>query len=134
MKILVDTSVWSLALRRRGNAENRESEVLKQLIEDGEEIFLLGIILQEILQGVRRQKDFNSLKVYFEPFPMIETGREDYIKAAQLKNRLMSKGIQVSTVDALIASTAINYKCLLFTADRDFGYIAEHKDLLLLGY
>jgi hypothetical protein len=134
MRILVDTSVWSLALRRKDSSDNREAEILKRLIEEGEEIYLIGIILQEILQGVRKQKDFKRLREYFEPFPIIEIRREDYIKAAQLKNHLISKGIQISTINALIATTAINYRCILFTADSGFTYIAKHTSLKLLKY
>jgi len=134
VKILVDTSVWSLALRRGEGAKNKEAEILKRLIADGEDIFLLGIILQEVLQGIKRQRDFKALKEYFQPFPLIDIKREDYINAAMLKNRLMKKGIQASTVDALIASVAVAYDCLLFTADSDFVHIGKHTDLKLLKY
>ena len=132
MKILVDTSVWSLALRRQPRIVNPEAITLKTLIEQGEDIYLLGIILQEVLQGIKNPKDFHALKVYFEAFPLIELTREDYIKAAELKNNLMKKGKQVSTIDALIASAAISYDYYLFTTDKDFEQIAKHSKLQLL--
>lgn len=112
---------------------NTEAVLLKTLIEQGEDISLLGIILQEILQGVKHPKDFNRLKDYFAAFPIIELTREDYVKAAELKNHLMRKGKQVSTIDALIASAAISYGCSLFTCDQDFTYIATHSKLKLLN-
>src|SRR4030042_5373716 len=131
MKILVDTSVWSLALRRQPRIVNPEAITLKALIEQGEDIYLLGIILQEVLQGIKNPKDFHTLKEYFETFPLIELIRDDYIKAAELKNHLIKKGRQASTIDSLIASAAISYGCLLFTTDRDFEHIAKHSRLKL---
>jgi len=131
MKILVDTSIWSLALRRQSVVVNPEAIVVKTLIEQEEDIYLLGIILQEVLQGIKNPKDFHALKDYFEAFPLIELTRENYIKAAELKNRLMKKGKQISTIDALIASAAISYGCYLFTTDKDFEHIAQHSLLKL---
>lgn len=133
MRVVVDTSVWSLALRRRKSEGHAEAALLRRLIEDGEDIYLLGIILQEILQGVREPSDFASLREHLEAFPTIEVAREDYVKAAALKNRLLRKGVQASTVDALIASVSISYECRLFTADKDFTRIASHSALKLLS-
>jgi len=134
MKILVDTSVWSLALRRQTGVVNPEAIALKTIIEQGEDIYLLVIILQEVLQGIRNPKDFSVLKDYLEAFLLIELLREDYIKAAELRNHLMKKGTQVSTIDALIASTAISYGCYLFTTDKDFEHIAQYSKLKLYKY
>ncbi len=131
MKILVDTSIWSLALRRQPGIVNPEAVVLKTLIEQGEDICLLGIILQEVLQGIKNPKDFHALKEYFEAFPLIGLTREDYIEAAELKNHLIKNGKQAGTIDALIASAAISYNCRLFTSDEDFGHIAKYSKLKL---
>src|SRR4030043_1529271 len=131
MKILIDTSLWSLALRRQPGIVNQEAIVLKTLIEQGEDIHLLGIILQEVLQGIKNPKDFHILKDYLDAFPLIELTREDYVKAAELKNRLIKKGKQISTIDALIASASISYSCYLFTTDKDFENIAQHSSLKL---
>jgi len=131
MKILIDTSIWSLALRRQSGVVNPESVMLRTLIEQGEDIHLLGIVLQEVLQGIKNPKDFHILKDYLDAFPLIELTREDYIKAAELKNRLIKKGKQISTIDALIASASISYSCYLFTTDKDFENIAQHSSLKL---
>ncbi len=133
MRILVDTSVWSLALRRTSGVVNEEALLLRAIIEQGENIYLLGIILQEVLQGIRNSKDFLSLKEYFKAFPLIDLTREDYVRAAELKNHLMGKGRQGSTIDVLIASIAISHRCQLFTADKHFKQIAEHCELKLFG-
>jgi predicted nucleic acid-binding protein len=133
MKILVDTSIWSLALRRPSGVVNEEAILLKTMIEQGEDIYLLGVILQEVLQGIRNLKDFLALKVYFEAFPLINLVREDYVRAAGLKNQLIRKERQGSTIDVLIASAAISHRCHLFTADKHFTPIAEHSELKLLA-
>jgi len=133
VRILVDTSVWSLALRRSSGVVNEEAIVLKTIIEQGEDIYLLGIILQEVLQGIGNSKDFLALKEYFKAFPLIDLAREDYVRAAELKNRLTGKGKQASTIDVLIASAAISHHCHLFTADKHFTQIAEHSELKLFA-
>jgi hypothetical protein len=132
MRILVDTSIWSLALRRKSDIMNPEAASLRTFIDQGEDIYLLGIILQEVLQGIRNPKDLYALKAYFEAFPLIGLAREDYVKAAELRNYLIKKGRQSSTIDALIASAAISYDCHLFTKDKDFEHIAKHSKLKLL--
>ena len=134
MRLIVDTSIWSLALRRQPHIYNPDAENLKKIINNGENIFLLGIILQEILQGVKRPQEFISLKEYLDAFPLIEITREQYINAAELKNYLSRKGIQVSTIDALIATTAIEHDCYLYTNDKDFYYMARHSKLKLLKF
>jgi len=131
VRILVDTSVWSLTLRRKSGIVNQEAVILMNLIEQGEDIYLLGIILQEILQGIKNPKDFHVLEQYFEAFPLIGLTREDHVKAAELKNNLIKKGKQISTIDALIASTAISHNCYLFTTDEDFKHIVRHSKLQL---
>jgi predicted nucleic acid-binding protein len=133
MKLLVDTSIWSLALRQKPHILNKEALILKNFIEQGEDIYLVGIILQEILQGIKNPKDFLQLKEYLEAFPLIELTREDYVKAAKLKNILIKKGRQISTFDALIAHTAISRDLYLFTADNDFSHIAKSTKLKLLS-
>ena len=131
MRIIVDTSIWSLALRRQSHIQNPEAEILKKIIQNGEDIYLIGIILQEILQGIKKAEDFARLKKYLDVFPLLEIKREPYIKAAELKNHLSKKGIQISTIDALIASAAIVNDCCLYTNDKDFDHIAKHSQLKL---
>lgn len=97
----------------------------------GEEIFLLGIILMEILQGVRNKKDYDQLRVALDPFSLIEPSREDYVFSAEIRNKCLSKGIQASTVDSLIAGTAIRHETLLLTTDDDFLHISKIVPLKL---
>lgn len=134
MKYLIDTSVWSLALRKKGAKDIRllsAIDKLNMLLEHGERIFLLGIILQEILQGIKKRDDFSKVSDSLSYFPVIEASKEDYIFAAELFNHCQSKGVQASTVDFLIASISINHDCRLLTTDKDFQHIAKHTELNL---
>ena len=64
----------------------------------------------------------------------ISSSREDYVRAAGLKNQLIGKGKQGSTIDVHIASAVISHRCHLFTADKHFTYIAEHSELKLFAF
>ncbi len=132
MKILVDTSVWSLALRRKEVVDTKEVVLLKKFIEDGEQIFLIGLILQEILSGISAAKLFKRLADYLGAFPLVELSRQDYIKAADLRNGCVKKGIQAGAIDFLIASVCISHDLSLFSSDKDFQSIAGMSDLKLV--
>ncbi|MFZ2444808.1 MAG: PIN domain-containing protein [Syntrophobacteraceae bacterium] len=132
--ILVDTSVWSLAFRRRRSELNEPDAVrlFRDLIEVDEEIALPGIVLQEILSGVREKAQFERLEEALAGFPVILATQKTHIEAARIANACRSKGIAVSAVDCLIAAMAIEHDAQLFTTDRDFVHMAEHCPLRLL--
>jgi len=129
VNLLVDTSVWSLALRR-DRPGGREVEALRAGIERGE-VALIGVILQEILQGFPSAERTRRLAEHLAPFPLLGLQRGDYLYAAEIRNKCRSKGLAVSTVDAQIAAAAINHRCALLTADRDFSAVARHFPLRL---
>lgn len=131
MRVLVDTSVWSLALRKKGAADHATAHKLKAFLLGDEDLFLTGLILQEILQAFRREATFRRMVTYFEPFSLLPSGRRSYIAAARLHRHCRSKGISVTTADCQIATAAIENDCLLLTADKDFEHIARHSDLKL---
>jgi predicted nucleic acid-binding protein len=122
--ILVDTSVWSLALRRDRVVAGREIEALSAAIERGDAC-LTGTILQEVLQGFPDTSRTRRLVDYLAPFPLLTPHRGDYVFAAEIRNKCRVKGVAVSTVDAQIAAVAINHHCPLLTADRDFDAVAR---------
>lgn len=133
MKVIVDTSVWSYALRHKGKMDKHPSlEILKDLIDGDDDIRILGVILQEILSGVKKQEDFERLRDYFLDIPLVEPGRMDYEDAARMRNELLGKGIQTTTIDALIAACSIRNGFCLLTADKDFFHMAKYVDLKLL--
>ena len=132
MKIVVDTSVWSLAFRRERPAGAPQPRMLGELISSGQAVYLLGVMFQELLQGIRDPKQFQNLKSLLAAFPLIEPTRNDYERAADLFTTCRHNDIQVGTVDCLIASIAIQNECYLFTADKDFQAIAGVSSLKLL--
>ena len=129
MSYLVDTSVWSLALRRDVPDTTREVTELKRALEAGDEILVTGLVLQELLQGFNRPKAYRQIIEYFSVLPFIIPEREDYINAADLRNLCRKKGIQTGTIDALLASLCIERDIKILTTDKDFSQIARVSSL-----
>lgn len=130
MKVLVDTSVWSLSFRKRPTGHPAVAK-LAALLRAGEDVFLTGLILQEILQAFRSDASFKKAAIHLEPFPLLELGRSDFIAAAALHRKCAAEGISVSTADCQIAMAAIRHDCLLLSADQDFTRIARISSLRL---
>lgn len=130
MSVLVDTSVWSLALRRDAPKTSREVETLASAIERGD-VCLTGTILQEVLQGFPSPDRTRRLAGHLAPFPLLDLHRGDFVLAAEIRNKCRAKGLVIGTVDAQIAAAAINHRCTLLTADRDFEGVARHFPLRL---
>ena len=126
--ILVDTSVWSLFLRRDG-AEGAHIRRLHFALQSGEEIFTTGLILQELLQGFSGPKNRSVIIDFFRDLPLIAPSRGDHLEAAELRNKARRGGIQVATIDALIAQLAIRHRLLLLTNDTDFLHLSKITNL-----
>jgi predicted nucleic acid-binding protein len=125
MSYLVDTSVWSLAFRRDTPADSPEVVELKRALETGDTIFVTGLVLQELLQGFNKPRAYDQIIEHFGALPLLTPEREDHIKAANLRNRCRKKGIQVGTIDALLAQLCISRELGLLTTDKDFTQIAK---------
>ena len=123
MNTVVDTSVWSLSLRRKPEdlspTERIIVEELANLISEGR-VYLLGLVRQEVLSGIRTDAQFARLRSFLRAFQDLEISIEDYESAAQASNQCQAKGITVSVVDALICAVAINHDWAIFTTDNDF--------------
>jgi predicted nucleic acid-binding protein len=132
VKVLVDTSVWSLALRRKVICREPKVEVLAELISTGQSIYLTGIILQELLQGIKDSAQFANLENKLLAFPLLEPDRDTYKQAARLFSKCRSGGTPVATVDCLIAAVAIANDCRLLSRDADFEKLATVSKLRLL--
>lgn len=125
MKVLVDTSVWSLALRRsRGPANASAVSELAPLVEDGR-VAMIGPIRQELLSGIKERAYFERLREHLRAFPDVEILAADYEEAASFYNRCREKGIQGSNTDFLICAIAARNKFSIFTADADFTHFAK---------
>lgn len=124
MNVLVDTSVWSLALRRAKPPAGPLAEELTELIGEGRAT-VIGLIRQELLLGVPDARQFAALREHLRAFPDIPLDREDHEEAAAYFNRCRSKGVQGSTIDFLICATAARRSIPILTADGDFSHYAR---------
>jgi predicted nucleic acid-binding protein len=132
MNILVDTSVWSLALRRDSPAGCKEVSRLEIALQGGEGVFTTGIILQELLQGFNGPKTRRRIIETFAALPMIIPEKRDHIDAADLRVKLRQKGIQAGTIDILLAQLCLRHGLSLLSTDADFVHIGKHLPLLLI--
>jgi predicted nucleic acid-binding protein len=133
VNLAVDTSVWSLILRRPDIEEDNpfvQAFRYHLTAEDG--FFVLGNILQELLDGLRSPKQFQRLIHCMEPFPLLPLNRGTYVEAARLRTHCREKGIQGSPVDFLIACACTENGFPLLTADKDFLRISKHSELVVL--
>lgn len=121
MKILVDTSVWSLALRKKTLTEEEKKIVkeLKELIYELR-VVVIGPVRQELLSGISDEIKYMNLKDKLKAFDDLPLKVEDYEKAAELFNTCRRNGIQGSQIDFLICAAALNNKISIFTTDKDF--------------
>ncbi|PKL38004.1 MAG: VapC toxin family PIN domain ribonuclease [Spirochaetae bacterium HGW-Spirochaetae-1] len=131
-KFIIDTSVWSEALRRKKNTVNSSETVVRKIIENDDEIVILGIILQEILTGISNEKLCREIKDILDDFAYLDITKNDYIYASELSNKCRSKGIIAGSIDFLIASASIRNEIQLVTFDKDFINISKHSDLKIL--
>ncbi len=131
MTLFVDTSVWSLALRRDQPSDAATVRTLMRALETGERVMTTGLVLQELLQGFSGPKAQEQIVDRFAELALIVPDRDDHIAAAALRNQCRKKGVQVETIDALVAQLCIRHELVLLTTDEDFGHIARHSDLRL---
>ncbi len=131
MSLFVDTSVWSLLLRRDRPRNGAEVAALVAALNSGERILSTGLILQELLQGFAGPKSASEIIKHFAAFPLLAPDRQDHISAAEIRNRCRKRGVQAGTIDALIAQLCIHHELVLLTTDADFTHIARHTSLRL---
>lgn len=121
--VIVDTSVWSLALRRKQPATDTTTAELARLIEVGEAL-IAGPIRQELLSGVAAAAQFELLRTRLETFPDLPIRTADYERAAACFNACRARGVQGSNTDYLICALALRLSLPVFSVDRDFGRYA----------
>lgn len=131
MSLFVDTSVWSLALRRDGPSAAPQVIALVKAIANGEPILTTGLMLQELLQGFSGPKSRQQILDRFSALPLLIPDRADHVEAAALRNTCRGHGVQIGTIDALLAQLCIRHGLLMLSSDRDFQGIADHSALQL---
>jgi len=130
VKVIVDTCVWSLALRKNSSKDEKILKALTELIREVR-VQLIGPIRQEILSGIKSQKIFTELKEYFFAFLDLNLEPTDYEKAAEFFNICRRKGIQGSNTDFLICAVAVNRELEIFTIDNDFNHFKKYLPIKL---
>jgi hypothetical protein len=134
MLVLVDTPIWSLALRRTITdltpREQRLTSALQELIRDGR-AQLLGPVRQELLSGIRQERAFMELRDYLRAFDESNLDVVDYEEAAHIRNQCRSRGIAGSAIDFLICAAASRRNWQIFTTDQDFVRYAKAWPLQL---
>lgn len=128
--ILVDTCVWSIALRGSSTSETSIVKQLTRLIDENQ-VKIIGAIRQELLSGYTDQGRYEKLRQKLKYFPNEPLVDSDYEAAAEYSNFCRSKGIQGSHTDFLICAVAIRAEFEIFTTDKDFSYYAKHLPILL---
>ena len=129
MTLFVDTSVWSLAFRRDAPGPSVEVRALRSALEGGEPVVTTGLVLQELLQGFAGPRARKQIIERFGALPLLVPQRQDHIDAAELRNRCRRAGLQVGTIDALLAQLCVRHELTLLTSDKDFSGISEHSPL-----
>ena len=129
MKIIVDTSVWSLAFRRK-EIDQTYRVLLGDLISDGR-VVLLGAVRQEVLSGIRHAEQFARLRLALRAFPNLRLELQDYELAAEYANQCRTNGVQGANTDFLICAAAVSRNYEILTTDRDFVFFAELLPIVL---
>lgn len=123
MNVLVDTSVWSSALRRSKRIDAPVVDELHALILE-HRVEIIGAIRQEILSGIREESQFKRIESHLSAFPDLPVMTEDHVTAAQYFNLCRARGIQGSNTDFLICAVATRLHLAIFTTDEDFTLFA----------
>ncbi|MDZ4741602.1 MAG: PIN domain-containing protein [Alphaproteobacteria bacterium] len=133
MTVFVDTSVWSLALRRDAPSRADEVKELSRSLEAGDTIVTTGLVLQELLQGFSGPKARQQIIERFTALPLLVPDRRDHVDAAELRNNCRRAGIQIGTIDALFAQLCVRHDLTMLTTDKDFSNIATRTGLKIWG-
>jgi len=136
MIVLVDTPIWSLALRRNpvdlSSTEKTHTRALAELVREGR-AQIVGVIRQELLSGIREQERFVRLRESLRAFEEPDLEIADYEQAAEMHNHCRARGIAGSAIDLLICSIAYRRKWEIFTSDRDFQHYGRVLALKLFS-
>lgn len=126
MTLLVDTSVWSLALRRDGTQDAKEVLALREALTGADSVVTTGLVLQELLQGFNGPKAKEAIIERFGALPLIQPDRQDHVAAAEVRNACRRGGVQIGTIDALLIQLCGRYEMTLLSSDKDFANAARH--------
>jgi predicted nucleic acid-binding protein len=129
VSLLVDTSVWSLGLRRDVEGTEPQVQALRDALLGEALVVTTGLVLQELLQGFAGPTAKQQVIEAFTALAWVNPDRQDHIAAAELRNTCRRAGVQLGTIDALLAQLCIRHKLTLLTTDNDFVHAAKHCKL-----
>ena len=134
MKVLVDTSIWSVVLRKKPQKltpkEKKVVDHFLDLLQDSR-VQIMGPIRQELISGISNELTFTKLKSHLQAFDDLFIEPKDYEIAAEYYNKCTCKGVQGSHIDFLICAVSYNHNIPIFTLDKDFLRYAKHVDVPL---
>lgn len=133
MALLVDTSVWSLAYRRDNPPETPEVTALHDALAGGDRVVITGLIFLELLRGFVPARAQRTIREDLGALDVVEPRWSDYESAAELSNSCRRSGVQLGSIDALLAQLAIAHDLALLTTDQDFVHAARHIPLRVWG-
>jgi len=125
VKVLVDTCIWSHALRTQKPEFAEQIDILKTLIAE-QRVLLIGPVRQEVLSGYSDFNKFELLKAKLNCFENTAILDDDYLVAARFYNQCRKQGVQGSHIDLLICAVAVRLNAAIFTTDKDFGFYQHH--------
>lgn len=122
--IVVDTSVWIDVLNERDSLQARRCV---ELIEAGEPIALTDVVVTEILQGLRSDREARLVERHLRAFPILRLNRlDDFVLAAELYRAARGAGVTIrKTLDCLIAAPCVRTGAPILHADADFDQLAR---------
>ena len=130
MIVLVDTTVWIDFFAAKTASHVK---ILENLIERKEDICICGIILAEVLQGIKKENEFKKTKDIFTSLLFLPMSYETFLRAAEMYRDLRQKGITIrKSMDCMIASVALEQNIPLLHNDKDFKPIESHFGLKVL--
>ncbi len=133
MSLLVDTSVWSLALRRDAELQVPEVVALRSALLGIDQVFSTGLVLQELLQGFSGPKARDSIIERFTALAFVAPDRQDHVEAAEVRNTCRRHGVQIGTIDALLIQLCRRHDLQLLATDKDFQSASLHVEFSLWG-
>jgi predicted nucleic acid-binding protein len=137
VSVLVDTPIWSVALRRRRadlSANDQQVVLTLQALAERGEVELIGLVRQEVLSGISDQNRFQDIRERLRVFPDTTLTSADFEEAASLSNRCRRSGIASSTADMLICAVALRNDWQIFSTDRDFVHYAKAIPIRLFAF
>lgn len=128
MTLLVDTSVWSLSLRR-DPPDLPEVRELRRALLGGDLVVTTGVVVQEVLQGLVSDRSRRDVRERMSLMARVEADLADHLAAADIHSACRRAGVRLGTVDALLAALSIRHRLTLLTTDRDFTLASGHVEL-----